>query len=174
MNLYGFAKGDPVTYSDPFGLCPWCIQLLNWWMTTGGPALARIGAALSGLSLPSTSSSRAVATIAPEVLDDIVAGASAAGARPGPQIFEAARRIGDLRLSQAAATEAVEKAVLKLGHDVGPTLTINGVKYVLAKMPFGGRLDAVAVNAGGRITRAVFDPETLKLLTDLGPITAPK
>src|SRR5688500_13097814 len=22
MNLYGFASGDPVTYSDPFGLCP--------------------------------------------------------------------------------------------------------------------------------------------------------
>jgi RHS repeat-associated protein len=22
MNLYGFAGGDPVTYSDPFGLCP--------------------------------------------------------------------------------------------------------------------------------------------------------
>jgi hypothetical protein len=24
MNLYGFAGGDPVTYSDPFGLCPGC------------------------------------------------------------------------------------------------------------------------------------------------------
>jgi len=24
MNLYGFAGGDPVTYSDPFGLCPQC------------------------------------------------------------------------------------------------------------------------------------------------------
>jgi hypothetical protein len=22
LNLYGFAKGDPVNYSDPFGLCP--------------------------------------------------------------------------------------------------------------------------------------------------------
>ncbi len=22
MNLYGFANGDPVNYSDPFGLCP--------------------------------------------------------------------------------------------------------------------------------------------------------
>lgn len=24
LNLYGFANGDPVTYSDPFGLCPVC------------------------------------------------------------------------------------------------------------------------------------------------------
>jgi RHS repeat-associated protein len=25
LNLYGFASGDPVNLSDPFGLCPWCI-----------------------------------------------------------------------------------------------------------------------------------------------------
>jgi RHS repeat-associated protein len=24
LNLYGFAAGDPVNFSDPFGLCPWC------------------------------------------------------------------------------------------------------------------------------------------------------
>ena len=24
LNLYGFAEGDPVNYSDPFGLCPMC------------------------------------------------------------------------------------------------------------------------------------------------------
>ncbi|MGQ0641016.1 MAG: RHS repeat-associated core domain-containing protein [Gemmatimonadaceae bacterium] len=23
INLYGFASGDPVSYSDPFGLCPY-------------------------------------------------------------------------------------------------------------------------------------------------------
>ena len=33
LNLYGFANGDPVTYSDPFGLIP--ISLLIW----GGIAL---------------------------------------------------------------------------------------------------------------------------------------
>jgi RHS repeat-associated protein len=25
LNAYGFAGGDPVSYSDPFGLCPWCV-----------------------------------------------------------------------------------------------------------------------------------------------------
>ena len=25
LNLYGFAGGDPVNFSDPFGLCPWCL-----------------------------------------------------------------------------------------------------------------------------------------------------
>jgi hypothetical protein len=23
VNVYGFAEGDPVSYSDPYGLCPW-------------------------------------------------------------------------------------------------------------------------------------------------------
>lgn len=41
LNLYGFAGGDPVTYSDPFGLCPWppssCLQdLANWGAQRGG------------------------------------------------------------------------------------------------------------------------------------------
>jgi RHS repeat-associated protein len=31
LNLYGFANGDPVNYSDPFGLCvPWCIVAAAW------------------------------------------------------------------------------------------------------------------------------------------------
>ena len=30
MNLYGFADGDPVNNSDPFGLCPMCIIGAAW------------------------------------------------------------------------------------------------------------------------------------------------
>lgn len=29
LNLYGFANGDPVNYSDPFGLCPSCVGALT-------------------------------------------------------------------------------------------------------------------------------------------------
>jgi RHS repeat-associated protein len=29
LNLYGFANGDPVNYSDPFGLCPPCLPGLD-------------------------------------------------------------------------------------------------------------------------------------------------
>jgi RHS repeat-associated protein len=31
MNLYGFANGDPVNFSDPFGLCPVCIVVGAAW-----------------------------------------------------------------------------------------------------------------------------------------------
>jgi RHS repeat-associated protein len=32
LNLYGFAEGDPVNFSDPFGLCPECDE---YWMQAG-------------------------------------------------------------------------------------------------------------------------------------------
>jgi uncharacterized protein RhaS with RHS repeats len=44
MNAYGYAEGDPVSYSDPFGLCPpqdsnngpWCSSPLHWILTHVG------------------------------------------------------------------------------------------------------------------------------------------
>ncbi len=44
INLYGFANGDPVTYSDPYGLCPpednnngpWCSSPLRWFLGVVG------------------------------------------------------------------------------------------------------------------------------------------
>ena len=54
LNLYGFASGDPVNFSDPFGLCPWteCLAqgIENWGASRGGAtgALAlNVGAALN-------------------------------------------------------------------------------------------------------------------------------
>jgi len=29
LNLYGFAGGDPVNFSDPFGLCPFCLSMVD-------------------------------------------------------------------------------------------------------------------------------------------------
>ncbi len=40
LNLYGFANGDPVTFSDPFGLCPWCLGAIGGVVT--GYAIAKL------------------------------------------------------------------------------------------------------------------------------------
>jgi hypothetical protein len=30
LNLYGYANGDPINFSDPFGLCPMCVLGAAW------------------------------------------------------------------------------------------------------------------------------------------------
>jgi RHS repeat-associated protein len=40
INAYGFANGDPVSYSDPFGLCPWCIGAGIGAIVGGGGTIA--------------------------------------------------------------------------------------------------------------------------------------
>jgi RHS repeat-associated protein len=53
LNLYGFANGDPINFSDPFGLCVFprssesCFQLLaNWGARTGRGWAVNLGAFL--------------------------------------------------------------------------------------------------------------------------------
>ena len=55
LNLYGFASGDPVNFSDPFGLCtpwPWCHaqEAAEHWagVAAGSTGVARAGANLMG------------------------------------------------------------------------------------------------------------------------------
>jgi hypothetical protein len=38
LNTYGFADGDPVSYDDPYGLCPWCA--VGIWAMRAAPFLA--------------------------------------------------------------------------------------------------------------------------------------
>lgn len=54
MNLYGFAGGDRINFSDPMGLCPWteCLTqgLANWGAQKGGAvgnAALNVGAGLA-------------------------------------------------------------------------------------------------------------------------------
>jgi uncharacterized protein RhaS with RHS repeats len=58
LNLYGFANGDPINFSDPFGLCKW--HEMACWNdrilaagATGG-ALRRFGTAAASLALELT------------------------------------------------------------------------------------------------------------------------
>ena len=53
LNLYGYASGDPVNFSDPFGLCPMCVAIPvvvgGGELTAGGAALLAGGAAATAL-----------------------------------------------------------------------------------------------------------------------------
>lgn len=59
LNLYGFADGDPITFTDPFGLCPFhqtgipCSTVYGLTgATVGGTMGATVGAAGGSLALP--------------------------------------------------------------------------------------------------------------------------
>ena len=64
LNLYGFAGGDPVNYSDPFGLCPQNKPLCHWIEATsmfigsvggfvgGGGGGALVALATGGVGIP--------------------------------------------------------------------------------------------------------------------------
>jgi hypothetical protein len=66
LNLYGYANGDPINFSDPFGLCPWCLGAAAGALVEGVSQVARrdfslkrlvvaggLGAASGGLSVAS-------------------------------------------------------------------------------------------------------------------------
>jgi len=52
LNLYGFAAGDPVNLSDPFGTCPWvpavCLELIDMAVTAATPLVVTIAATQLG------------------------------------------------------------------------------------------------------------------------------
>ena len=57
--MYGYADGDPINKSDPFGLWPCgplngvCARLAVAWLTRGAQAATALGAALTDLTPPS-------------------------------------------------------------------------------------------------------------------------
>ena len=55
INLYGFAGGDPVNFSDPFGLCPWhdvaCLEDEMWAASGGTGVTGRVLAPLASTLL---------------------------------------------------------------------------------------------------------------------------
>jgi RHS repeat-associated protein len=55
LNLYGFADGDPVNFSDPFGLCPWhdvgCWEDKMWAASGGSGVAGRVLAPLASTLL---------------------------------------------------------------------------------------------------------------------------
>jgi hypothetical protein len=69
--LYGFAGGDPVNFSDPFGLCPFCLPAIGTAVGTaeGAAAAAAAAAAATILASKAHDIADAVSDIAGSTLD---------------------------------------------------------------------------------------------------------
>ncbi|HEX8695960.1 MAG TPA: RHS repeat-associated core domain-containing protein [Longimicrobium sp.] len=114
LNLYGFADGDPVSYSDPYGLCPepgelsgvqdFLCQTIEALTTAGG---AHIGANLaSGPALAQTAGSEGV--LAPAAAAQVVAG-GATGAMTGKLVGEAITNVLFSRSSTSGNNAAAQR-----------------------------------------------------------------
>jgi len=129
MNAYGFAGGDPVNFSDPFGLCPWteCLAqgLANWGASRGGVAgsiALNAGAALNagseafGLNLAAEAGDRIGN-------GDIVGGGALALAATAP--------IGRVvRGSSALVRGAAEALATRIGENSVTVALENGFKRI--------------------------------------------
>jgi RHS repeat-associated protein len=119
LNLYGFAEGDPVSYDDPYGLCPLCVVVVvlevagtvsdavdvvqtvsaySRGAATTATVVRSIGGAAVGVFAPGAGYSRA-AHYAAEHGDEIAGGVRAVvnagtsgGARAGKSFTRAGRR----------------------------------------------------------------------------------
>ena len=97
LNLYGYAGGDPVNFSDPFGLCPDCI-LDGIAVAAGIYEIARNGASASN-----------IASLAADVAGLLIPGVpSVGGVKLAAKAVDAVR--GSRRGAVAARREAVSRA----------------------------------------------------------------
>ena len=73
LNLYGYAAGDPINFSDPFGLCPWCEEQFQ--------RLANYGARRGGLvgALALNTGAAGNAALEASGINDLFLGAEAVG-----------------------------------------------------------------------------------------------
>jgi RHS repeat-associated protein len=142
LNVYGFANGDPVSYTDPFGLCPnpaaagWGSLECIWEDFKAGASqvVAQAGAALAEYLKTSADNSMAC------LHDPVCFGASFAG---GLNVLGAAER--SVVAERIAAGHAFEKHVLVRGEFQG-----LGIRTVKQLQSF---VDEVIRNATGADVR---------------------
>jgi hypothetical protein len=69
--------------------------------------------------------------------------------------MQVGRAIGDLRVGQERAVQAIEQAVDRFA-DRGPTVAVNGVQYLTsARGNIAEGVDALSVAANGAVTKAI-------------------
>ena len=115
----------------------------NTLIGVGAGAAVGLGYGLLGGAGTATAAAPIAANI-----DRIAAQAQAVGPRLGQQIQAAGQMVGELKLGQAGAVNALGQTLTKMGAEFGRA-TINGVEYVTAAMARNGVVNAIGVNADG-------------------------
>ena len=108
MNAFGFANGDPVNFSDPFGLCPLCVVLLE--EVGRGAIVGGVSGAITQIAANEISGAPTFAGVGEAAAVGAAVGAVTAGfgsaVRIGKAIAQAQRATGFGRAAMATEREA--------------------------------------------------------------------
>jgi len=125
LNLYGYADGDPINYSDPFGLCtPWpdCMfqAAANWGASRGGA----VGGAVLNIAAAANAASEAFGTndVGRAAADGDVGGVAIAAASMLP--------VGKLARGSSLVREAADQVATRIGRNSVSIRTQSGVTRV--------------------------------------------
>jgi RHS repeat-associated protein len=176
LNLYGYAGGDPVNFSDPFGLCvPWCTAAIGAAIGGGGAALGTMwynhsqGRPLSENvgrnALVGAGAGAAVGLGVGLFGGGSAAGVAAAGVTVGPGTQRLIQSLEAAGSSMAGRIEAVSKWL-----PAGQRALIQEVEGgVMMSGGAGSRARQIIIEEGGRTVVKAFDVtrkayETIKVI----------
>ncbi|HEY0019127.1 MAG TPA: RHS repeat-associated core domain-containing protein [Longimicrobium sp.] len=178
LNAYGFAAGDPVSYSDPFGLCPQCVACAAGAISdvaigygvsralggrysgrdvamglVAGCAGGLIGQFAAGRHLRHLRHARHADNIAQAGRIADVVGSTGSAMR---RLSGIADEINQLTRSQDEAMHILRESIEKVGLEYGEEVTIDGTKYLVsAQAPDANDLSrALAVGTDGKVKHA--------------------
>ena len=122
LNLYGFAGGDPINFSDPFGLCPegeddFECELFQAGMAALGATIGAFGGGGAGALLTAASGGAAALTVVALSTEGALLGATG-----GAALGELRRKLGSLGRSKGRDALRRENRVVR---DVVRELKLN-------------------------------------------------
>jgi RHS repeat-associated protein len=150
LNLYGYAGGDPVNFSDPFGLTPACL-IAPQVCVAGLVTAARATLAVATLALGAYQGYQN-AKRASEETDAVVEGLEAGGSA---RTTSRGTRIVDRTGQGTSAEGALRDAAEALGENLEPSA--DGKTQVL-RLPDGGTAASRPTSSGGEPTIQVNRP----------------
>jgi uncharacterized protein RhaS with RHS repeats len=179
LNSYGFAAGDPITYSDPYGLCPQCVACaagaisdvaigygVSRAMGTryrGRDAITGLVAGCAGGLIGQFAAARHLRHLRhARHIDEgaeaaRIAGVASRARNPLLQVESAAREVGELGLGQGQAMEVLKQSITRMGLEYGDDVSIDGVRYLTAQVTSrDGTVRAVSVAADGKVANATL------------------
>jgi RHS repeat-associated protein len=167
VNLYGFAEGDPVSYSDPYGLCPPQLtgRPCSGWVSAGVGLIPGVGDAIDIAGVIAGRDLLTQETISGAATAGTIVGIILGSGKIGREAGNALLPIGEKALKKMDADPLFHGFSRLLERDIlssAPVLTrANGRAEHLMRGSVNGREGFYHITVkNGEITHRAFIPES--------------